>query len=202
MRKLLALALTGAVVVGAGCKKNTVDKDAFKSALNKYVGAKQECLWTSPVKLPVQADASDDDQTKGFDALTDAELLTRKAVEKKRFLIGSKQANDYDLSDQGRAAWTADPSQPGYGNFCYGHPEVTSVDGYSPDVDNATQYAVNYHYQVASLPPWASSAEMKAAFPKLNSASAPQAGSATLVRSNDGWLVQNAPPGAAAGGTQ
>jgi hypothetical protein len=202
MRRVLAFALTGAVIVGAGCKKNSVDKEAFKSALNKYVGSKQECLWTAPLKLPAQADASDDEQTKGFDALTDAGLLTRKAVEKKRFLIGSKQANDYDLSDQGRPAWTADPSQPGYGNFCYGHPEVTSVDGYSPEADNATQYSVSYHYQVNSLPPWASSAEMKAAFPKLNAATVPQAGTATLIRSNDGWLVQNAQPDTQTSGGQ
>src|SRR5579859_2013511 len=117
MRRLLLLVLAGAVLMAGGCKKNTVDKGAFKSALNKYLGSKQECLWSAPLKLPAQADASDDQETKGFDALTDAGLLTRKAVEKKRFLIGSKQANDYDLSDQGRSAWTEDASQPGYGNF-------------------------------------------------------------------------------------
>lgn len=202
MRRILALALTGAALLSGGCKKNTVDKDAFKSALNKYLSTQQECLWTAPLKLPAQADASNDDQTKGFDALTDAGLLTRKAVEKKRFLIGSKQANDYDLSDQGRAAWTADPSQPGYGNFCYGHREVSSIDSYSPEADNATQYTVNYHYQLSTLPPWANSAEMKAAFPKLTAASSPQPGTATLVKSNDGWLVQNAQPGTVPAGAQ
>jgi hypothetical protein len=183
------------MMLAAGCKKNAVDKGAFKSALNNYLSSQKSCLWSAPVKMPAQADASEDRETRGFDALTDAGLLTRKAVEKKRFLIGSKQANDYDLSEQGRAAWTVDPSQPGYGNFCYGHPEVTSVDSYDPPADNATQYTVNYHYGVSNLPAWASSAEMKTAFPKLNSASEPAAGSATLVKSNDGWLVQNAQPG-------
>src|ERR1039458_10664471 len=84
------------------------------------------CLFAAPIKFPAQADASNDEQTKGFDALTDAGLLARKAVEKKRFPIGSKQANDYDLSDKGRSTWTADQTQPGYGNFFYGHPEVAS----------------------------------------------------------------------------
>jgi hypothetical protein len=186
------------VMLSAGCKKNAVDKAAFKSSLNNYLASKQQCLWDAPVKMPAQADASKDEQTKGFDALTDAGLLTRKAVEKKRFLIGSKQANDYDLSDQGRASWTADTTQPGYGNFCYGHPEVATVDSYTPEADNATQYTVAYRYQVSGLPGWANSAEMQTAFPKLNGASAPQTGSATLVKSNDGWLVQNAQPGAAA----
>jgi hypothetical protein len=193
------LVLAGTMMVAAGCKKNAVDKGAFKSALNNYLSSQKECLWSAPVKMPAQADASDDEETKGFDALTDAGLLTRKAVEKKRFLIGSKQANDYDLSEQGRAAWTADPSQPGYGNFCYGHPEVTTVDNYAPPADDAVQYTVNYHYGVSNLPAWANSAEMKTAFPKLNAVSAPEAASATLVKSSDGWLVQNAPAPATPG---
>jgi hypothetical protein len=191
MRKMLMFALAGMVLLAAGCRKNTVDKGAFKSALNNYLGSKKECVWSAPTKFPAQADASNDEQTKGFDALTDAGLLTRKAVEKKRFLIGSKQANDYDLSDKGRSVWTADASQPGYGNFCYGHDEVTSIDSYSPEADNATQYTVAYHYQLSGVPDWANSAEMKTAFPKLNAAGAPEAATATLVKSNDGWLVQN-----------
>jgi hypothetical protein len=202
MRRLLMGSLASLALLGEGCKKNAVDPGAFKTALNSYLGSQQQCLWAAPQKLPAQADASDDTQTKGYDALTDAGLLARKAVEKKRFLIGSKQANDYDLSDQGRSAWTADASQPGYGNFCYGHAEVSSVDTYTPQADNATQYTVSYHYQIRNLPPWANSAEMKTAFPKLNAAAAPQAGTATLVKSNDGWLVQNAQPASQPNGMQ
>ncbi len=199
-RAIFLLILAGAAAVGSGCKKNAVDQGAFKSALNNYLSAKQTCLWSAPIKFPVQADTSNDEQTKEFDALTDAGMLTRKSAEKKRFLVGSKQVNDYDLSDQGRAKWTADSSQPGYGNFCYGHAEVTAIDGYTPAADDATQYTVNYHYATSNLPAWANSAEMKTAFPKLNDASAPQAGSANLVKSNDGWIVQNAQP-AASGAT-
>jgi hypothetical protein len=98
------------------------------------------------------------------------------------------------LSEQGRSKWTADASQPGYGNFCYGHAEVTSIDGYTPASDDATQYTVTYHYATSNLPGWANSAEMKTAFPKLNDASAPQAGSASLTKSSDGWVVQKAQP--------
>jgi hypothetical protein len=50
---------------------------------------------------------------------------------------------------------------------------------------------VAYHYQLSGVPDWANSAEMKTAFPKLNAAGAPEAATATLVKSNDGWLVQN-----------
>jgi hypothetical protein len=181
--------------LGAGCRKNHVDTGAFKSALNNYLGAQQQCLFSATIKFPQQADTANDQQTGQFDALTDQGMLTRKAAEKKRFLIGSKQVNDYDLSDKGRSSWTVDSSQPGYGNFCYGHAEVTAVDGYTPADPDAAQYTVTYHYQTKSLPDWASNAEMKTAFPRMNAqAAAPQAGTATLVKSSNGWLVQNAQP--------
>ncbi len=200
MRKarILVFVMTGAVAFGIGCKKNTVDKSAFKSALNTYYSANQECVWTAPVKFPAQVDTSNDEQTKGYDALTDAGLLTRTSAEKKRFILGSKQVTNYDLSDKGRSTWTADQTQPGYGNFCYGHPEVTSIDGYTPADDNATQYNVTYHYAANNLPAWANSTEMKTAFPKLASESAgQQTATAILAKSNDGWMVQNVQPAAA-----
>ena len=197
--RTMIVIVTGILALAVGCKKNAVDKGAFKSALNNFYSSRQECLWTAPIKFPAQADTSNDEQTKGYDALTDAGLLTRKAEEKKRFLIGSKQVNDYDLSDKGRSTWTADQTQPGYGNFCYGHPEVTSIDGYTPADDNATQYNVTYHYAAGSLPTWANSVEMKTAFPKLASeSSGQQTAAANLTKSNDGWLVQNVQPGTAA----
>lgn len=181
-----------AMMIAAGCRKtNTVDKSAFKSAINNYYSARPECVWSSPVKFPAQADTSNDNQTKGFDALTDAGLLVRKSAEKKRFLIGSKQVNDYDLSDKGRSTWTADQTQPGYGNFCVGHLEVTSIDSYSPaDNANATQYSVAYHYGISSLPDWANTTEMKTAFPRLAAdSSGQQTATATLVKSTNGWQV-------------
>src|SRR5580698_2153302 len=196
-KRILGLAVCGAMILAAGCRKtNTVDKGAFKSALNDYYSARQECVWSSPVKFPAQADTSNDEQTKGFDALTDAGLLVRKSAEKKRFLIGSKQVNDYDLSDKGRSTWTADSSEPGYGNFCFGHPEVTSIDTFTPPNDNgATQYSVSYHYGVSSVADWAKSAEMSTAFPGIAAASAGQrTATATLVKSNNGWQVTSANP--------
>lgn len=195
-KKTLGICLMAGLALGAGCKKNSVDPSAFKSAINTYLGAQQQCVWSAPVKFPAQADTKDEDETKGFDALTDAGLLKRTPAEKKRFLIGSKQVNDYDLSDQGRSKWTADASQPGYGNFCYGHPQVTAIDSYTPQASDATNYTVAYHYDVSSLPDWANSAEMKTAFPRLDAATSPQAGTANLAKSNNGWVVERATPGA------
>jgi hypothetical protein len=195
-RNYMGLAVCSVMLLAAGCRTNTVDKSAFKSSINDYYSTRPVCVWSSPVKFPAQADTSNDEQTKGFDALTDAGLLTRTAAEKKRFLIGSKSVNNYDLSDKGRATWTADPTQPGYGNFCFGHREATSVDSYSPaDNNNAAQYSVTYHYDVTSVPDWANTAETKTAFPKLAAdTSGQQTATATLVKSDKGWQVSAVTP--------
>lgn len=197
-RTISGSALCGLMIFAAGCRKtNVVDKMAFKSAINAYYSPKQDCVWGDTKKFPVQADTSDDAKTMGYDALTDAGLLVRTSAEKKRFLIGSKQVNDYDLSDKGRSTWTADQTQPGYGNFCFGHREATTIDSFSPPNSDATQYQVNYHYDVASVPAWASTNEMKTAFPKIASdLSGQQMGSATLVKSDAGWQVTNVTPAA------
>ncbi len=68
-QRVISLAVCGMMLMAAGCRKtNHVDKSAFKSAINDYYGSRQECVWRSPVKFPAQADASNDEQTKGFDA--------------------------------------------------------------------------------------------------------------------------------------
>jgi hypothetical protein len=201
-RKVMGLAICGIIIFAAGCRKtNMVDKSAFKSAINDYYSSRQVCVWSSPIKFPAQADTSNDEQTKGFDALTDAGMLTRSSAEKKRFLIGSKQVNNYDLSDKGRSAWTADQAQPGYGNFCFGHREVTSIDAYTPaDNPDATQYAVTYHYDVTGVPDWAKAAETQTAFPRIAAdISGQQTATATVVKTSSGWQVQSVQP--ASGGS-
>ena len=196
-KRIMGLAICGAMLLAAGCRKtNTVDKSAFKSAINDYYSARQECVWPDAVKFPAQADTSNDNQTKGFDALTDAGLLTRASAEKKRFLIGSKQVNNYDLSDKGRSTWTADQTQPGYGNFCIGHREVSTIDSFTPaDNPDATQYTVLYHYDVAGVPDWAKSTEMQTAFPKIAAdMSGQQSATANVVKSTNGWQVASVQP--------
>lgn len=192
---IVLLAMAAGIGLIVGCKQSAVNKGAFKSALNDYYKGQQACLWTSPLKLPAQADTANDEQTMGYDALVDAGLLTRSSAEKKRFLVGSKQVNNYDLSEQGRSTWTADQTQPGYGNFCFGHLEVISVDTWSPSDPNAALYTVKYRYIITSLPAWANTAEMKTAYPRIvQLSSAAQTGSATLLRSNNGWQVYSAQP--------
>jgi hypothetical protein len=101
---------------------------SYKAAINDHFKAYPVCIWSQPKKFPVQAATSDDAKTEGYDALTQEGLLTRTTAEKKVLIVASKQVNNYDLSEKGRTSWTPDSTQPGYGNFCYGNREVTSVD--------------------------------------------------------------------------
>ncbi len=187
----LSLIAAAAVIIPACHNNNTVDTSAFKSAIHDYYASRQECLWSEPIKFPAQADASKEDQTAQFDALTDAGLLQRTPAEKQRFLIGSKRVNNYDLSDKGHSTWTADPTQPGYGNLCVGSPQVQSIDSYSPNTADATQYTVTYRYSL-SLPGWADTAEIRTAFPRVARDSQGQETTATLIKSSNGWQVQSA----------
>lgn len=187
--------LCGVVILVAGCKgKTEPDTSSFKTAINDYYSTHPSCVWSSPVKFPVQADTSSDTQTKGFDALTDAGLLTRTAEEKKRFLIGSKQVNDYDVSDKGRSMWTADQTQPGYGNFCYGHRDVTAIDNFSTSTNQSgsNTAVVNYHYQLSGVPDWAKSTETQTAFPNLQAdLAATKTDTATLLQTQNGWQMSS-----------
>jgi hypothetical protein len=181
------------VLITADCSKTDNSKRNYEVALDDYYKAHPQCLWPEPKKFPVQAATSDESKTQGYDALTDAGLLTRSTAEKKVFIIGSKQVNNYDISpDKGRQSWTADPSQPGYGNFCYGHGVVTTIDNASLTANSAgLQTAqVNYHYKIGDVPAWADSQEIKTAFPSVGSASAgSQASVATLVMNGNNWQV-------------
>ena len=127
------IAATGAIVfLTVGCNKKDDNSINFTSAINTYYSAHPACLWSDPTKFPVQADTSNASKTSGYDALVDQGLLVRTTAEKKVLIIASKQVNNYDISDKGRSAWTADVNQPGYGNFCYGHRKVTSIDSSTP----------------------------------------------------------------------
>lgn len=193
MRFSSAAALCGLMILAvAGCNKTKPDTTNFKTAINNYYSAHPSCVWQSPVKFPVQADTNNDEQTKGFDALTDAGLLTRTAQEKKRFLIGSKQVNDYDVSDKGRTVWAPDQSQPGYGNFCYGHREAISIDNVTmgPNANGANTAVVNYHYDLTGVPDWAKSQETQSAFPNVQAdLSTPKTATTTLVQTQDSWQI-------------
>ena len=193
---------TTALVLLAGCKTTADNSTNYKTALNDWYAAHPSCLWSQPQKFPAQVGASNTDETAPFAALVDQGLLTRSTSEKKIIII-SKQEVNYDLSDKGRSAWTADPNQPGYGNFCYGHRSVQSIDNSTPNnAQPGATSVVNYHYTFSGAPDWAKASETQTAFPhvRANLAGSGTA-SATLVDTSNGWQVQTPPPSSDPSGT-
>jgi hypothetical protein len=173
-----------------GCNNGSNTDLSYKAAINDHFKAFPVCIWSQPKKFPGQAATSDDAKTEGYDALTQEGLLTRTTAEKKMFIIASKQVNNYDLSDKGRTSWTPDTSQPGYGNFCYGTREVTSIDNSTLGTNGtgAKTVDVAYHYNIANVASWASSEEMKTAYPGIASAlSENHSDRASLVMTGDHW---------------
>ncbi len=193
MRERIALAFVLAVVAWAtGCKKQ-VDRAEFVSAINKSFAGHHDCIWHGPIKLPARVDVSKDERTRDYNALTDAGLLIREP-EVGRFAGGSKQMNKYELSDKGHAAWIPDPNQPGYGNFCFGHFNVTTIESAIPDDPaNPTRYTVRYQYEVEGVPDWARTPESMRTFPRIAADTSIQSATTTLVKDdNGGWVVQSA----------
>ena len=192
-RIVLALVLTGLFACATGCKKQ-VDHAEFISAINKSFVGRHECVWPESVKLPAQVDPSKDERIRAFEALTDAGLLLRGSEEKKRFLVGSKQVNVYDLSDKGHSSWTPEANQPGYGNFCFGHFNATAIDNATPnDSANPTQYTVNYRYEVEGIPDWVRTPESMRAFPKLAADRSIQSATTTLFKGTNGGWADDSP---------
>lgn len=195
MKNVLRMAAVGVVSILAitGCKKTDDNRINFSNAINAYYSAHPACLWDDAKRFPVQVTTSDVDKTTGYDALVDQGLLQRTTAEKKVFIIASKQVTNYDLTDKGRSAWTADATQPGFGNFCYGHRSVQSIDGNTPTSSQpGATTQVTYHASFSGAPSWASAAETQNAFPEVRANLATsQVATATLVNTLNGWQMQD-----------
>lgn len=193
-----ATLLIATLSFGTGCNKRVDHTAQFIDAINTYYSSHPVCLWKTSVKFPVQADTSNINQTSGYDSLVDQGLLTRTSAEKKVMIVASKQVNNYEISEKGRAAWVADTDQPGFGNFCYGRRKVTGIDSSTPTSDErgaTTQVA--YHYTIADASAWATAEETKNAFPQIrDDLAGPHTGTAVLIETNEGWKVGR--PGAIA----
>jgi hypothetical protein len=195
--------VAAALLLVAGCKKTTDNSANYKSAINAWYAAHPACLWPQSQMFPTQVAASNNDQTAPFAALVDQGLLTRTTSEKKVLII-SKQEVNYDLSDQGRSAWTADPNQPGYGNFCYGHRSVSTIQSSTPNNGQpGATTTISYQYSFTGAPGWAQAAETHNAFPQVKSdLSGNGSATSTLVDTTNGWQVQTPPPTPLSTGSQ
>ena len=184
--------MAGLLATG-GCKKATDNALNLKSGLNSYYDAHPVCLYASEKKFPAQADTNNASDTAGYDALVQQGMLTRTVAEKTKLIILSKSVNNYDLSDKGRGLWTADTTQPGDGNFCYGKRKVEQLTSAPPagDPPQGTTTTVNYTYTIGNVADWARADIVQNAFPgvrtKLGAASN---ATATMTLGPGGWTVQ------------
>ncbi len=183
------------VVAASGCNKKKETGPNLADGLNSYYAAHPVCLYPSEKKFPAQADTNNDTDTAGYDALVQQGLLTRTTAEKTKMIILSKQVNNYDLSDKGRGAWTADAQNPGYGNFCYGKRKVQAVTSTPPGGEPAVgaTTTVNYTYTIGDVADWARAAVVQTAYPKVQTMlGAASNGTDTMVLTANGWQVQKA----------
>ena len=190
---ILALAITG-------CNSKKDDTGNLKTAINSYYDQFPECLYKQAIQLPQQFDKDNASKVQPFDALVDQGLLSRTPVEKTKLLVLKTAANSYDLTDKGRSDWTPDPTEPGYGNFCFAHRKVKDIVSNTPaGTQPGATTTVNYTYTLGDVKPWAQAQETQNAFPSLASAlAATNSAQTTLVLTNDGWKV---PPSKAAAST-
>jgi hypothetical protein len=186
------VALSGLALTG--CHKKPDDISNLKTAINSYYDQYPECLWQSPLQLPQQHDKDDAAKVQPFDALVDQGLLSRTPIEKTKLLVIKKEANSYDLTDKGRSNWTPDPSQPGYGNFCYARRHVKDIVSNTPaGTQPGATTVVDYTWILGDVKDWAREQETQNAFPQLATAlNATNTAQTTLVLTTDGWKVQAA----------
>jgi hypothetical protein len=180
-----------------GCKKAPVDHIVdYITALNTYYAENPSCLWAHSQQLPFQVAASDTEKNAPFAALVDMGLLMRTTVQK-RIIIITKDEIDYDLSVAGRAAWTPDASQPGFGNFCYGTRTVLWIGHSTPN--NAKPGAttdVIFGYVFHGAPDWVKTPEIQNAFPQVRTdldGTGSGIATSTLVDTESGWQVKTPP---------
>ena len=185
------VAVAATALVATGCNKKKDDTGNLKTAINSYYDQWPECLWKTPIQMPQQHDKDDASKVMPFDALVDQGLLSRTPIEKTKLLVLKKEANSYDLTDKGRGAWTPDPTQPGYGNFCYAHRKVRDIVSNTPaGTQPGATTTVNYTYTLGDVKDWAQAQETQNAFPQLSTAlAATNSAQTTLVLTNDGWKV-------------
>jgi len=191
--RFVASIAIAAAALSTGCNKKADNTLNFTNAINTYYTAHPACLWKTSTQFPAQVNTSDTDKTAPYDALVDQGLLARTTAEKKVMIIASKQVTNYDLSEKGRAAWTADTTQPGFGNFCYGHRKVMAIDSSTPTTNQAgATTQVGYHYTFTDAPAWATSAETQNAYSDVRAnLGGPHTGSATLTNTSNGWTLSS-----------
>jgi hypothetical protein len=185
----LALAL-----LVSGCQTEYERNVAITAALNNFYSTHQDCLFSTAVKFPETADPADQAETKGLDSLVDAGLLRRTQVNETGHARHREHLVEYQLTNVGQEDWTTDQHRQGYGNFCFGHAQLSTIESATKvPGDGVTRYYVGYQDQVM-LPLWATTPQVEQAFPFVAKDSAGRTATATVVKSGNSWRVLDVSP--------
>ena len=131
-RIALALVLTGLIAWATGCKK-PFDQAGFKSAINKSFAGRHECVWPEPIKLPAEADPP---KTRRFAPTKPSPMPVfsfASPTKRSAFSPVPNRSINTQLSDIGHSAGDPNRNQSGYGNFCFGHFNVTAIEKATPN---------------------------------------------------------------------
>ncbi len=169
---ITALALA---VLASGCNsgKSAPTPANFTLAINNHFLDHPDCLF-SDTRFPFET--SDPGKTKQMDSLVKS-LLLDKSVESSIHV----------------SRYTVTPTGTRYApHFCYGHRQVTSIDGFTPIAVNEgfKETTVTYSYTMKEIPVWALSHDVQAAFPDMARATSSQVtAKATLAQTTVGWQI-------------
>ncbi len=174
---LTVATLLPVAIGGCNRKKTEASNENFQRAINTYFyNHRDECLFTTARKFPDEVKVAEKSDMKDMDALAKAGLLTR--IED-----GAFQLVRYELTPLGTRAT---------GRFCFGHRDVTSVDGFTPLRIEEKRKAsdVTYHYRIVDAPVWAQDEHLKKQFPELARKTSGNAeGKTTVMSAYEGWEV-------------
>ena len=164
------------IFAASGCNsgKAAPTPTNFIQTLNSNFTTHSECLFPQAPRFPYET--SDPAETKQFDALVKATLLTvaqESAIHVSRYTVTTTGARYAP-------------------RFCYGHRNVTAIDSFTPPatVKGFPQTRVTYRYTIADVPVWAKTPAVEAAFPQMAHAiSSESTDQATLAQTVAGWTV-------------
>jgi hypothetical protein len=159
----------------SGCNtgKSAPTPANFTLAINNHYLDHSDCLF-SDTRFPFET--SDPEKTQQMDSLAQAHLLD-KSVET------SIHVSRYTVTATGTRFAP---------HFCYGHRQVTSIDGFTPLAVNEgfKETTVTYSYTMKEVPVWALSHNIQEAFPDMARAINSQiTAKATLAQSPVGWQI-------------
>lgn len=223
MKIVPLLALSIAALAGCSNAKEA-NKSNFARAINDWIEKGPPCLnvpdgtVTAPGQrydaLPAYVEAVPRKQQFAeearqrrlapLDALVDAGIMKKSTIEvEQRNMFGGAERKvaviAYDLTDQGKAAYSKDAGSSTMGGkrtgLCYGKPHVDEVTNFTQPADmmGMTLSQVSYKYHLVDLPAWVNNSKVKAAFPDLARNTAESLdGKAAVVLTNDGWKHEKA----------